>query len=206
MAIQDLIKKIIHDGEKEMLSIQEQAAFLAEKRFAEEMQKAVQQQHVLIEQARRTAAFRQEHVRVAEMMRERQELLLVKRAIMESVFKEVLQQLLQLPAEQYIQIIEHMVEQSLAQIEFTQLTVICSEDDRSRFGPAFEHRIERKVLSNKQKEPGSVVFLYDKALNGKGGVVMKTEILRIENTFLAFIENERPRLESRLAECLFEED
>jgi V/A-type H+-transporting ATPase subunit E len=129
----------------------------------------------------------------------RKSLLAIKQEMLDLAFDSALDRLKALEGEEYEKVIAAMLEKSL---QTGLQEIVVSPQDAAKFTPQFLQKLNTS-LSN--RAAGTELRLSAETRDIRGGFILKSQGMEINNSFEALIRLQRDEIESDIAKILFDE-
>lgn len=173
----------------------------AEKEAADMIKNASQEASDLvfkiIENAKNDAVERQKRLIAVAELEGRKQKLKAKQEIIEEVFEKTVERLITLPLEKYEDILATMI---LNSVKTGSEEIILSGMDKSRLGTGLIKRINIEL--NKKGMNGNIK-LSEQERDIKGGFILKSGFIEVNNSFEAIIRMQRDEFEALVVKELF---
>ncbi len=199
MPLEKLIDRIISEAEEEASRIKKEAEKEREKILSAAKDEAEGIRQRVIETYRREAEEEKKRRVTSENLEARTALLAEKQELIKSVIDRVVLSVKEMPEDEYIEILIKM--HKGLDIK-TKGELILSPGDRSRIGERFVQKANEQIRSAGLS--GELV-LSEETRDIKGGFIIRSEGIEINNSIEALISSRREELELKIAEILFGE-
>ncbi|HHV63243.1 MAG TPA: hypothetical protein GXX51_11480 [Firmicutes bacterium] len=173
---------------KEAEAILREAEALAERRREE-----------ILSRAREEAAERKQRIITLAELEARKAILSAKEELIEEVFREGLQALLDLDEGSYRAMLKGMILDAAPSGE-SEIEVILSDRDRERLGQAFLDEVSEELRATRRS---GRLAMSAETRGLAGGFILKTRAMEINSSLEAIVAGEREELLARVAGILF---
>ncbi len=151
----------------------------------------------IIDKARLDAADREKRLIAVAELDARKQRLQAKQEVLEQAFTKTLDKLINLPADQYQEILLNMVVDS---VTAGNEEIIVSEQDKQRLTPDFIATINKKL---KEKGIAANVKLSNESRQIDGGFILKMGAVEANYSFGTIIRMQRDAIEAEVVKVLF---
>ncbi len=151
----------------------------------------------IIEKSRIDAVDRQKRLIAVAELDARKQRLQAKQEVLEEAFAKALDKLINLPADQYQEILLNMIVDS---VTVGNEEIIVSEQDKQRLTPDFITTVNNKL---KEKGIAADVKLSDESRELNGGFILKMGAVEANYSFGTIIRMQRDAIESEVVKVLF---
>jgi len=200
MAIEGILEKITRNAEEKASAITEEGRLKRREILSRAEAQARDISERIIEEARAKAELERRRSSVSARLEHRKEVLQQKQKLVEDCFQAALEDLANLPAEEYRALIRKML---LNLVSSGDERVLISPHDEKRIDPAFLDRINDELkAAGKQGN----LRLEGTSPTVRGGFVLRTEEVEVDCSFGALLAQLREEVQSDVAGILFGED
>lgn len=213
--IDKICEKIANQAQAECESITERAKAESEEILKGYRELADAEAIKVIENARKVAKEREEHLSGAARLEARKLHLKTKQEMIDAAFSKALEMLTLLPEDEYISVLAKLAaESSISGDE----EIVLSPDDRAAYGKQVVAEANRILKSKKEKDETSSIkklgrqllsqlsgglTLSDETRSISGGVILLKDKMEINATFDTLIRLSREKLSVEVAQILF---
>ena len=188
MALKDIINTILSDAKKKAERIKEEAQGKIKEIDKESKVKAREEKEKVLAEAKKEEERIQDTARYEAKLLYRNELLAKKQELISRVFDQALDKLAKQPEDEYSELLVSLLKQA----------------------PTLKGKVEVLPARGKEKITGEAIkkakkdfVLSDQVVEAKGGFVLKSPDIEIDNTFKALLKEKREELETKIARVLF---
>lgn len=192
-----LVDRILKEGRQRADEIINRARQRADEIIEEAEQTAQKKAEVIEQKAREDAEEIKRRIRAVAQMDMRKDILAVKQQFIDQVFDRVMEQLINLSTEEYQNI---LLELFVKTVDTGREQVIIASGDQDRINEQFIDRVNQAL--KEQGKTGNLT-LSGETRDIKGGFILKSGGVEINNSFETILRMEREELEPEVAEILF---
>ena len=193
--IEKLIQQIDADAQTEIDAIQAQAQAEAAELTAQYAQQAEREKQEILARGRKAAAEREERLVGVAQLEARKQLLEVKQEMLEKAFEQALQDLLNLPEKDYVELLSKLIAQAA---QSGREEVIFSQKDRPRYGKAAVTQANERL-----GEKGHLT-LSAQTRPIQGGFILSDGEVEVNGTFDTLVRLQRRELDGPVGKVLFQ--
>lgn len=160
---------------------------------------AAQNKEQILEKAKKEIEEQKKRILGLAQLDARKNMLAAKQELLTEAFQQALQKLINLEEEEYWGYLRQML---LASMQTGAETIILSPRDKARIPHKFWDDLKKELINSGR---AGKCFLGPESPEIKGGFILQSEELEINNSFNALLSRQREELESEVAAMLFEE-
>ena len=199
MALEGILEKITKNAEEKARATKEEGRLKRREIVSKAESRAKEISERIIEEAEEKAELERRRSSVSAELERRKEVLREKQKLLEDCFRAALEQLMNLPIEEYHALIRKML-----------MNLVSSGDEHLLISPEDERRIDREFIDRVNDELKKAGKKGNLQLDGisptlRGGFVLKTEEVEVDCSFGAVLAQLRQELQSDVAGILFGE-
>ncbi|NQT84268.1 V-type ATP synthase subunit E [bacterium] len=199
MAIEGILEKINRNAEEKVSAIREEGRLKRREIISKAESQAKEIGDRILREAKQKAELERRRSSVSAELARRKEILKEKQKLMEDCFREALEELVNLPTEEYRPLIRKML-----------LKLVSSGDERILISSNDEQRIDQELIEGVNvdlKKAGKKGDLRFDGVSSSilGGFVLKTEEVEVNCSFGTLLAQLREELQSDVAGILFGE-
>lgn len=198
MAVEDIKEKIISDAHNSAQQIIQDAENKAEEIIEKAKREAESIKQKILNQINKEIAVSREKIIAEANLEARKSILSIKQEIINKVFDNALNKILELEDEKYLSLIKKII---LNNIEKGNETIFISSCDKDRITDEFIQEINRELVKNGKE---GNLSLSDTFLEIKGGVVLGSGNIRKNSSLELIFRKIREELEGEISQYLFE--
>jgi V/A-type H+-transporting ATPase subunit E len=192
-----LVDRILKEGRQRADEITSNGQKKADEIIENAKQEAQKKVEAIEQKAREDAQEIKRRVRAVAEMEMRKDILAVKQQLMDQVFDQAMEQLKNLSTEEYQNMLLNLF---IKTVDTGQEQVIIASGDHERVNQQFIDRVNQTL--KEQSKTGNLT-LSGESRDIKGGFILKSGGVEINNSFEAILRMEREDLEPKVAEILF---
>lgn len=192
-----LVDRILKEGRQRADEITSNGQKKADEIIENAKQSAQKRVEAIDQKAREDAQEIKRRVRAVAEMEMRKDILAVKQQLIDQVFDQVMEQLKNLSTEEYQNILLNLF---IKTVDTGREQVIIASGDQERVNQQFIDRVNQTLIE--QGKTGNLT-LSGESRDIKGGFILKSGGVEINNSFEAILRMEREELEPKVAEILF---
>lgn len=192
-----LVDRILKEGRQRADEITSNGQKKADEIIENAKQEAQKKVEAIEQKAREDAQEIKRRVRAVAEMEMRKDILAVKQQLMDQVFDQAMEQLKNLSTEEYQNMLLNLF---IKTVDTGQEQVIIASGDHERVNQQFIDRVNQTLIE--QGKTGNLT-LSGESRDIKGGFILKSGGVEINNSFEAILRMEREELEPKVAEILF---
>ncbi len=192
-----LVDRILKEGRQRADEITSNGQKKADEIIENAKQSAQKRVEAIDQKAREDAQEIKRRVRAVAEMEMRKDILAVKQQLIDQVFDQVMEQLKNLSTEEYQNILLNLF---IKTVDTGREQVIIASGDQERVNQQFIDRVNQTLIE--QGKTGNLT-LSGESRDIKGGFILKSGGVEINNSFEAILRMEREDLEPKVAEILF---
>ncbi|MGI6112984.1 MAG: V-type ATP synthase subunit E [Mahellales bacterium] len=192
-----LVDRILKEGRQRADEITSNGQKKADEIIENAKQEAQKKVEAIEQKAREDAQEIKRRVRAVAEMEMRKDILAVKQQLMDQVFDQAMEQLKNLSTEEYQNILLNLF---IKTVDTGREQVIIASGDHERVNQQFIDRVNQTL--KEQSKTGNLT-LSGESRDIKGGFILKSGGVEINNSFEAILRMEREDLEPKVAEILF---
>jgi len=189
--IEKITDRIATEAGEKVANILAEAQAKAEKLAADYEAQAAAEKAALVEKGRTAAADREQRLVSMAQMEARNEILTVKQNLLDKAFEVALDQLCSLPEEQYVTVLEKLLQQAVTS---GKEEVILSPGDREQVG--------QTVVDKVNAASGWTLTLSDETRSIRGGVILRDGSVEVNCTFETLLRICRTDIAGEVANAL----
>jgi V/A-type H+-transporting ATPase subunit E len=195
--VEKIKEKILQDAESKVNEILEKARLQAKEIVENGKQKAAQKGREISQKALHDANEKKRIINSIVELEMRKDILAAKQEVIDNVFETALQNLSQMPAAKYFELLSEMI---LSSVKTGNEEIILSEFDRQRSPEGFLD--QTNALTAEIGMTGALIMSRENR-NIRGGFVLVSDTMEINQTFEAIIKMKREELEAEVVSLLF---
>jgi V/A-type H+-transporting ATPase subunit E len=192
-----LVDRILKEGRQRADEITSSGQKKADEIIENAKQAAQKKVETIEQKAQVDAQEIKRRVRAVAEMETRKDILTVKQQLIDQVFDQVMEQLKNLSTEEYQNILLNLF---IKTVDTGREQVIIASGDQERVNQQFIDRVNQTLIE--QGKTGNLT-LAGEFRDIKGGFILKSGGVEINNSFEAILRMEREELEPKVAEILF---
>jgi V/A-type H+-transporting ATPase subunit E len=192
-----LVDRILKEGRQRADEITSNGQKKADEIIENAKQEAQKKVEAIEQKAREDAQEIKRRVRAVAEMEMRKDILAVKQQLMDQVFDQAMEQLKNLSTEEYQNILLNLF---IKTVDTGREQVIIASGDHERVNQQFIDRVNQTL---KEQGKNGNLTLSGESRDIKGGFILKSGGVEINNSFEAILRMEREDLEPKVAEILF---
>ena len=199
MALEGILEKIAKISEEKIASAKEQGLLKRKEILSDAELRAKQISQRILNEADAKVELEKRRSSVSAELKYRREILREKQRLVQSCFQQALDELLNLPAEEYQALMRKML-----------LKQVALGDEQVFISPQDEKRIDQKFLDGVNEQLSKAGRIGRLNLGGslpnlRGGFVLRTEEVEIDCSFKVLLDHLKDEIQSEVAEILFGE-
>jgi len=192
-----LREKILEDARQQAKAIIQRAENEAADILNAAKAKAEEKERAAAEKARKEAEERKSRLLASADLEGRKQILQAKQEVVDEAFSRAIDKLCSLPANQYVDIIASMAVEAVS--SGTE-EIILSSKDRDVYGTKIVNIVNKKLSAKGMK---GAVRLSDITRDIKGGFILRSGDVEINNSFDVIVKMRRDELETEVVKVLF---
>ncbi|NMB40480.1 MAG: hypothetical protein GX996_00870 [Firmicutes bacterium] len=192
-------RRILNDARAQAEKIVAEATEKANGIRAGAEKETAERKERILERAQKEAEEQKRRILGMAQLDARKDMLAAKQEMIEKAFEQALAELTNLEKDAYLEYLQKML---LASMKTGEETVILSPRDKDKIPAKFWKNLRRELTATGRKGKPS---LGPEAPDIKGGFILQSGGVEINNTFQALLEMQRDELEPEVASLLFGE-
>jgi V/A-type H+-transporting ATPase subunit E len=197
MSVEKIAEKILRDAREEAERLLEEARREAARIRAQGEEDANWVRASILAQAEAEVGRLRREKQAEARLEAKRHVLAAKRAAIDRVFQEALRRLQELPKQEYLKLLKHLI---LEAAETGDEEIISSPADLERLAPGFLQETNEAL---RERGKAGALRLADETRELGGGVVLRGRRYEIDANLLTLIQSAREELETAVAEILF---
>jgi len=199
MALEGILEKIAKNAEENVRGVKEEGHLKRQEIISKAESQAKEIGERIVREAEEKAELERRRASVSAELERRKEVLKEKQKLMEDCFREALEELVNLPDEEYGAVIGEML---LNLVWSGEERVLISPDDEKRIDGEFIDRINGELKKTGKK---GELKLDGTLASIRGGFVLRTEDVEVDCSFGTLLSHLKDELQSEVAGILFGE-
>jgi len=192
-----LREKILEDARQQAKAMLERAESEAAAILNAAKAEAEEKERAAAEKASREAEERKKRLLASADLEGRKQILQAKQDMVDEAFSRAIDRLSSLPAKQYVDIIASMAVEAVSS---GNEEIILSSKDRDAYGTEIVNTVNSRLSA---KGMNGAVRLSDTTRDIKGGFILRSGDVEINNSFEVIVKMRRDELEAEVVKVLF---